>query len=357
MLDILIEGRYIFVKKAIRILMILLTLLCICFSAVGCSGQSESEDVSKEIYTPEVNAENEISNTVEAKIGTINQKYYHEAAYENPYIETIAFETDGVVSSINVENGNNVKKGAVLALLNTDEIDKKIEEQKLRLDSAKKTLSRLNKNKKADKTEKISAEYDVQIEQNAYDRLLFEREKYTVKAPYKGEISIQYEEGKEIKKGSHVSAGQPLCTMKDPNGERLCIMIYNQERFEDVSFGMNVTLTQGKTTESGKITDIVFSDGGGSYDAYYYVITPDKKNSELVSYGDEINASIDVYSKENVVIVPTEAIKTVNDTNYVDVLVDGMKIQTDVEIGIQDDAETEIISGLSGGEQIILPSV
>lgn len=342
-------------KKSFMCFCVLLAVLCVGFSTVSCAQRNESENVSKEIYTPEVNSQNEENNTVEAKIGTINQKYYHEAAYQNPYVETISFEIDGVVSSIDVENGDNVKKGAVLARLNTDELDKRIEQQELRLNSAKKTLAKLNKNKKSDKNEITSAEYDVQIEQNAYDKLLFEREKYTVKAPYKGEISVQYEEGMEIKKGSHVSAGQPLCNMKDPNGERLCIMIYNEEKFDDVSFGMNVTLTQGKTTESGKITDIVFSDGGGSYDAYYYVITLDKKNSELVSYGDKINASIDVYSKENVVIVPTEAIKTVNDTNYVDVLVDGMKIQTDVEIGIQDDTETEIISGLSGGELIILP--
>lgn len=334
----------------------MLIILCISLCSASCGRQSETADVAKEIYTPQVSSESEENNIVEAKIGTINQKYYHEAVYDNPYIETVSFETDGVVSSIDVKDGQKVKKGEVLASLNTDEIDKRIDEQKLRLDSAKKTLSKLNKNKKSDKNEIKSAEYDVLIEQNAYDSLVFEREKYIVKAPHKGKVNVQYEEGKEVKKGSFVSAGQSLCTMGDLNGDRLCIMVYANEQFEDVSFGMNCTLTQGKTTESGKITDIVFQEGGGDYDAYYYVITPDKKNSELVSYGDTINASIDVYSKPNVVIVPTEAIKTVNETNYVDVLVDGMKIQTDVEIGIQDDTETEIVSGLSGGEQIILPN-
>lgn len=341
-------------KKAFRISIMLMTVLCIGFTAVGCGKKSESAEVAKEIYTPEVSIDNEKINTVEAKIGTINQKYYHEADYQNPYIETISFETDGVVSSITIKDGKNVKEGAILAQLNTDEIDKRIDEQKLRLDSAKNTLAKLKSNKKSDKAELTSAEYDVLIEQNAYDRLLFERKKYTVIAPFKGEITMPYDEDNEIKKGSHVSAGQTLCTMSDPNGERLCIMVYADEQFEDVSFGMNCTLTQGKTTESGKITDIVFNDGGGSYDAYYYVITPDKKNSKLVSYGDTINASIDVYSKENVVIVPNDAIKTVNGKNYVDVLVDGMKIQTDVEIGIQDDSEAEIVSGLSGGELIII---
>lgn len=335
----------------------LLTVLCFSLFCSGCEQQSKVADVSKEIYTPEVSSETDEDKVVEAKVGTISEQYYHEADYVNPYTEAITFETDGIISAINVEDGQRVKKGAVLAHLNTDEIDKRIEEQKLRLNSAKKTLSKLRKNKKTDKYEKKSAEYDVQIEQNAYDSLMSEYEKYTVKAPYKGEISIQVgEEGTEIKKGSHVSAGQQLCNMQAANGEKLCMMVYANEQFMDVGFGMNCTLTQGEITETGKVTDIVFQSGGGDYDAYYYVITPDKKNSKLVRYGDTINASIDVYTKEDVVTVPTDAIKTVDGNDYVDVLVDGMKIQTDVEIGIQGDTETEIISGLSGGEQIIIPN-
>lgn len=343
-------------KKALKSFLVLLTVLCFGFTTAGCSEQSESADVSNEIYVPDTNDSVGESNTVEAEIGTINKKYYHEAAYENPYVDTIAFEIDGVVSSFMIEDGQKVKKGEVLAELNTDEIDKRIEEQKLKLDSAKKTLATLNKKKNADKNEIKSAEYDVEIEQNAYDQLLAELEKYTVKAPYKGEVNVQFEEGKEIKKGSQVMSGQALCTMSDPNGEKLCVMIYDDEKFEDVSFGMNVTLTQGDVTESGKITDIVFKDGGESYSAYYYVITPNKKKTKLVSSGDTINATIDVYSKENAVIVPTEAVQTINNTYYVDVLIDGVKIQTDIEIGIQDENETEVLSGLSGGEQIILQS-
>ncbi len=343
-------------KGFVRALALLIMILsCVVFFA-GCNQQNNFADVSKEIYLPDDDNEAGGNNTVEAEIGSIDKKYYHEAVYDNPYVDTIKFSVGGIVSSVDIEDGQTVKKGEVLAQLNTDEIDKQIEEQKLRLDSAKKTLTKLNKDKDADSNEISSAEYDVQIEQNAYDQLLFELENYTIKAPYKGEVNIQLEEGKEIKKGSQVAEGQQLCRMSNPDGERLCVEIYDDEQFDDVSFGTNVTLTQGEITESGKVTDIVFKDGGESYSSYYYVITPNKKKSKLDRSGGTIDASIEVYSKENVVIVPTEAIKTVNEKYYVDVLVDGVKIQTDVEIGIQDDSDTEIVSGLSGGEEIILQS-
>lgn len=341
-------------KNALKTAMLLTAVLCGLFFAVGCTEQNEAHDVSKEIYLPDSKDNISENNTTEAKIGTINKKYHHEAVYDNPYIETISFKADGVVSFIETEDGQKVKKGDILAQLNTDDIDKKIEEQKLRLDSVKKTLSKIKSNKHVDANELASAEYDVQIEQNAYDSLQNELENYTVRAPYKGEINVNFEEGQQIKKGSQVKSGQALCTMKDQKGQKLCIMIYDDEKFEDVGFGMNVTLTQGDITERGKITDIVFKNGGENYSAYYYVITPDSKKTNLLHSDEVINATIDVYSKENVVIVPTEAIKTVDNKNYVDVLVDGIKIQTDVEIGIQDESETEIVSGLSGGEEIIL---
>ncbi|MBR1723545.1 MAG: RND transporter, partial [Ruminococcus sp.] len=60
------------------------------------------------------------------------------------------------------------------------------------------------------------------------------------------------------------------------------------------------------------------------------------------------------YSKLDTVIVPAEAIKTSKERTYVNLLVDGTKIEQDVETGIEDGERTEILSGLSGGEEVIV---
>ena len=62
----------------------------------------------------------------------------------------------------------------------------------------------------------------------------------------------------------------------------------------------------------------------------------------------------DVYSRLDTVIVPKKAVKSLADRNYVNLLVDGVKVEQDVELGIEDNDKVEILSGLSGGEEIIL---
>ena len=55
-----------------------------------------------------------------------------------------------------------------------------------------------------------------------------------------------------------------------------------------------------------------------------------------------------------VFVVPQKAVKKLDGRNYVNLLVDGVKIEQDVELGIEDNDNVEILSGLSGGEEIIL---
>ena len=83
-----------------------------------------------------------------------------------------------------------------------------------------------------------------------------------------------------------------------------------------------------------------------------YVITPDEENDMLDLGGIEV--VFDVYSRLDTVIVPQKAVKKLDGRNYVNLLVDGVKIEQDVELGIEDNDNVEILSGLSGGEEIIL---
>ncbi len=84
---------------------------------------------------------------------------------------------------------------------------------------------------------------------------------------------------------------------------------------------------------------------------YTYVIDTDEDSglSDLT-----VQCIFDVYSKLDTVLVPTSAIKTSKDRTYVNLLIDGTKIEQDVETGLADGKQTEIVAGLSGGEQVII---
>jgi len=63
---------------------------------------------------------------------------------------------------------------------------------------------------------------------------------------------------------------------------------------------------------------------------------------------------IQTEKRENVLVVPREAIKRVGDKTMVEVLGDGLIQEREVEIGLRGDDIIEILSGLTQGEKVIL---
>jgi RND family efflux transporter MFP subunit len=56
---------------------------------------------------------------------------------------------------------------------------------------------------------------------------------------------------------------------------------------------------------------------------------------------------------ENTIVIPTEAILTSNDTQYVYVVEDGVARYTEVTVGLTGSGVTEILSGLKEGQQLV----
>jgi multidrug efflux pump subunit AcrA (membrane-fusion protein) len=70
--------------------------------------------------------------------------------------------------------------------------------------------------------------------------------------------------------------------------------------------------------------------------------------------GMTANVTVTTLSKDNVLQVPTAAVQTQAGTSYVNKLVNGQSVQTEVATGLQGDSSTEITSGLSQGDQVVI---
>ncbi len=70
-----------------------------------------------------------------------------------------------------------------------------------------------------------------------------------------------------------------------------------------------------------------------------------------------VNANIITQTKNDVLTVPTTAIQKVSGQSYVRVLKNGQVNQAAVQTGIASDSNTEIISGLNEGDQVIIGSL
>lgn len=325
-------------------------LAMVCLSVMGLSGCSE-EKSSEEIKVPILDEDQVKFNTVKAEIGTISETYTLDGDYENPYLVTVSSAVSGKVKSVSLKDGKSVKTGDVLLTIASDDIDKQIADQQIRLDSAQQTYNTLRGSSGISSSELESAKIDIDVEQNEMDKLLAQKESYSIKATANGTVSVAsgYEDTFAI--GQSIYNDQFICTISPNDGNVLCARTNTKEALTDVNFGTSATVTNlNETVGSGTVSDIIYTENG-DYSYYCYVIKLSKDKD--LSYYDNLKVTLNTYTKENVVLVPTDSIRTISNETYVDVLIDGVKVQTAVETGIVGDLQTEIISGLTGGEEII----
>lgn len=322
-----------------KLLAVFMSVCMCCMSACG-SGTDSTESV--EIY----DAEEIKYDTYTVELGVIKEAYYAKAEFDYPYSENIFIMQNGIITKM--FNGTEIEAGAVICEQIVDGLQEQIEEQKLILDAAEETYTSL-KNSGASANDIEYAQINYQLEKNAYDKLMKKQEEATVYAPFSGNIRIETE---GCYAGAQVYDGQYLATITDKSQSYLCSFVYG-DKLENVNFGSSVTIKQGAIVEcSGMVVDIIERDGGTDYAGFLYVIEPEE-DSGLKDFGT-IDVIFDVYEKDNVVVVPHSAVKQVGGRTYVNVLIGGNKIETDVELGIEGADEIEILSGLYGGEQLII---
>lgn len=128
----------------------------------------------------------------------------------------------------------------------------------------------------------------------------------------------------------------------------------------------NVTVDQPVTIYLDAIPDKVFDGKVVSidpiptnnqnvitYTVYASLISPDTR----VRLGMSANVGIDLGKKENVLIVPNLAVKTTDGQKSVTRIVNGKQVETSVQVGTSDDKNTEIKSGLSEGDKVVVGSI
>lgn len=315
------------------------------FSSCGKSGEKE------EITVPILETKDVTYKTERAEVSDISEKYYQKGSYGYPYYEFVSFKASGQIETLNVETDTEVKKGDLLCALNTDELQEQIEEKEVYLKQAEKTLETLRTNGGSADEIKF-AQIDLEIQQLEYDHLVSSLDDYNVYAPCDGVFNIMTGDDRrqELNVYSYVNKGQIFGFAADRSQEYLCCEIYDNP-LNNVNFGTKVLLEQGANSCGGTVTDIIRNENG-EYSTYIYVITPDE-DGELFDFG-EIQVCFDVYSRLDTVVVSKKAVKTIGERTFVNLLIDGVKVEQDVELGIEDGERVEILSGLTGGEELIL---
>jgi HlyD family secretion protein len=292
----------------------------------------------------------------------------------------------GTVSNLAVNVGDKVKKGQILFTIINDQLGvsvsqaaasyqnsiSSLESAKASKKSAKADLetSKTNSaNQKQVLREKLdAAEASVISSQesvnSALSNLNYQRQqagKRQVTSPIDGTVNaINIKNGDDLSKLSSGSSRLVPIIIGDLGTLKAQVQV-NEVDIPNVSIGQKATMTFSAIdnfTVSGKVEKMdslgTLTSGVVTFNVTIGFDTLDPRIKPEMS----VSAAIITNVKQNVLIVPSGAVKTQNGNSYVEVLNSGQTpTQTAVITGSSNNTETEITSGISIGDKVVTQTI
>lgn len=193
--------------------------------------------------------------------------------------------------------------------------------------------------------------------QNAYDQLKYAKDKlddYTITAPISGTITMQ-----TIKVGDVVATGTLLTTVSNTEEFEFQIPI-DELDISKISMDNKVLVTVDAIRETentpivGRISKIPLEGitVGGVTDYYITVAIPATDGLRI-----SMNASAEIILAErnDVLMLPVEAIQKENGKIFVQIVKNGVAEKVEITTGISNSGYAEIVSGISEGDEVVIP--
>ncbi len=172
-------------------------------------------------------------------------------------------------------------------------------------------------------------------------------------APYAGVVANVV-----FNKGDSASSGAVAVTLI--TNQSITKIPFNEVDIIKVKVGQKATLTFDAIDGLSIVGQVAEIDTLGTVTQgvvnYNVKIIFDTQNSR-VKPGMSVTADVITDVRQNVIIVPNSAVKQSGNQKYVEFLVNGKPEQKNVEIGISNDTDAEIISGLKEGDNVITQTV
>lgn len=176
---------------------------------------------------------------------------------------------------------------------------------------------------------------------------------YTVRAPFGGVVAQV-----SVKVGDAASSGTAVATLVTT--QRLANVSLNEVDVAKVKVGQKVVLSFEAIdglTEVGQVADIATigttSQGVVSYAVKINFAGQDERIRDAMS----VSANIITDVRQDVLMVPSSAVKTQGGRTYVQVLVSGVPQQKTVEVGLANDSMIEVVSGVQEGDEVVTQTI
>ncbi len=263
-------------------------------------------------------------------------------------------KASGDVTAVNVKAGDYVTAGQVLCEINTEQVESarnSMESAQVQYEQAQSTLNRMAILYSGGD---LSAQDYEQYQNNVTStRLSYEAAKLnydrqveysTVTAPIGGRI-----ETCDIEVYDHVSQNEQLCVISGESGSRIVFYV-SQRMLNNLNLGDEVEVVKNGKSYTGWISEIstmVDSATG------LFKIKAELENTDEIAIGSSVKIVFVSDRSLGVMCIPVDAIYYSGGNAYVYLYDDGIAHMKSVEVGLYDDENAEILSGLSFSDTVI----
>ncbi len=276
----------------------------------------------------------------------VKQDGTYSATVQAFAVNNIAPQSGGRIQKINVEVGDYVGKGQVLAEMDRVQLD----QAKLRLSNAETELGRLKQLYEQGglaQSDYEAAELNYKVSKSTYDNLV---ENTILRSPITGVVTARYYD-----RGDMYGMASPIFTVQQITPVKILVGI-SEGDYTKVSKGDKVTLSvdalPGKTF-SGTIKRIYPTIDPMTHTVNVEVQVPNTDRQLRPGMYAKVNVT---FGHNRSIVVPDAAVVRLQGSGQRNVFVveDGIAVQKEVSLGRHFDGQYEILSGLEEGEQVVV---
>ena len=263
---------------------------------------------------------------------------------------TVSSESMGRLTSIRVKEGQQVGKGQVLAVVDSENLEKTIDEVKTQLSFATTVFEkrdRLWKKNIGTEIEYLQAKNTKESLEKQLETLQTQLDKTKIRAPFSGTI-----EQVPVKLGEMVQPGAPVALLVS-NADMYIAAEVSESYIGKFKVGDEVMVNFPSLDKEFNST--ISSIGKVINEAsrtFTVEVKLPKKESYLKTNLTAILKLTD-YSRDDVIAVPSRIIQEDLKGNYIYTIHDGKAKKVHVELGLSYDNRTQVVAGLNGGETVI----
>jgi len=334
-------------------------------AASGCSmlPPEDEEEVLPAITPPQISKKPEYevtTTTLETKVSSSEGKLLSTQE------ETLFFTLDGKrLMSLAVKPGDKVAAGQVIAALDVEDMQKDLRQKRLQFRKAEVSMKEtLRKRDEMDPIEFEEASIAFEEQRQAIVDLENEIADATLTAPFAGTV-VQL----NVQKGDAIKAYDPICIIADTSQLVVAAKISKSD-LEKVTVGMPAVVNingagefKGTVKQLPMNTEEDDSQGGGGGmpgGGQNNIVRPEDflqidigDMPEGVTRGTPLSANIITNRKENAVVIPLSALRSIGSRTYVQVIDENGKREVDVAVGQQTATQAEILEGLTPGQKVV----